>query len=87
MVSPAARPAPVVPPGWEFPVRESRRRFELAAADAARMEEEASLKTVTATALAEEARAAEMHLAVAIRSANTGLVGLLRAAWADPVTD
>lgn len=86
MVEPTPRPAAVAPLGWELRVREARRRFEQASADAARMQEDAHLKTETASLLAEEARAAESHLSVAVRSANTGLVGLLRAAWADPVT-
>jgi hypothetical protein len=86
MVEPAS-PASVPPLAWELRVRESRRQYEQAEAEAARVQEEARIKTVTATILAEEARAAESQLAVALRSANTGLVGLLRAAWADAVTD
>jgi hypothetical protein len=86
LVEATPRPAAVAPLGWELRVREARRQYEQAATDAARVEEEARLKTVTATTLAEEARAAESHLSVAVRSANTGLVGLLRASWADPVT-
>ena len=86
MVEPTPRPAAVAPLGWELRVREARRRYELAAADAARVQEDARLKAATATTLAEEAQAAESHLSVALRSANTGLVGLLRASWADTVT-
>ena len=87
MVEPTPRPAAVAPLGWELRVREARRRYEQAAADAARVQEEARLKTVTAASLAEEARAAESQLSVALRSASTGLVGLLRASWADPSHD
>lgn len=87
MVEPAPSPASVPPLAWELRVREARRQYEQAEAEAARLQEEARLKSVTATVLAEEARAAESQLAVALRSANTGLVGLLRAAWADAVTD
>jgi len=83
MVDPAPRPAPV-PFGWELRVREARQRYEQAQIDAARAQEEARRKAVTAAALAEDARVAESHLSVAIRSASTGLVGLLRATWADP---
>jgi hypothetical protein len=78
--SPAA-----VPLGWELRVREARRRYEQAAADAARAEDEAQRAAATAAALADHARAAESLLSAARRSANVGLVGLLRAAWADPV--
>ncbi|MEU4422297.1 hypothetical protein AB0F81_16855 [Actinoplanes sp. NPDC024001] len=78
--SPAA-----VPLGWELRVRETRRRYDQAAADAARAEDEAQRAAATAAALAEDARAAESLLSAARRSANVGLVGLLRAAWADPV--
>ena len=87
MVEPAPSPASVPPLAWELRVREARRQYEQAGAEAARVQEEARLKTVTATILAEEARTAESHLVVALRSANTGLVGLLRASWADAVTD
>ena len=87
MVGPAPSPASVPPLAWELRVREARRQYEPAEAEAARVQEEARLKTVTATILAEEARAAESQLAAALHSANTGLVGLLRAAWADAVTD
>jgi hypothetical protein len=85
MVEPAPSPTSVPPLAWELRVCEARRQYEQAAAEAARVQEEARLKTVTATILAEEARAAESQLAAALHSANTGLVGLLRAAWA--VTD
>jgi hypothetical protein len=87
MVEPAPSPTSVPPLAWELRVREARRQYEQAAAEAARVQEEARLKTVTATILAEESRAAEAQLAAALHSANTGLVGLLRAAWADAVTD
>jgi hypothetical protein len=87
MVEPAPAPASVAPLGWDLRVRETRRQYEQAAAEAARCQEQARLKAQTATALAEEARAAQSHLAVAVHAANTGLVGLLRAAWADTVTD
>ena len=87
MIEPAPNPASVPPLAWELRVRDARRQYEQAVAEAARVQEKARLKTVTATILAEEARAAESHLTVALRSANTGLVGLLRAAWADAVTD
>ena len=86
MVEPTPRSAAVAPLGWELRVRAARRHYEQAAADAARVQEDVRLKTVAANTLAEDARAAESHLAVALRSANTGLVGLLRAAWADPAT-
>ena len=85
MVEPAPRPASP-PLGWELRVREARRRYDQARTDAARAQEEARRKAATAATLAEEARAAESHLSVAMRSASTGLVGLLRATWADPVT-
>ncbi|WP_203822393.1 hypothetical protein [Paractinoplanes ferrugineus] len=79
-----AAPGPAaVPLGWELRVREAERRYERAAADAARAEQEARLKAAAAATLAEEARAAESQLALARRSASTGLVGLLRATWAD----
>jgi len=84
---PTSPQAPVAPPGWELRLREARRQYEQAVADAEQIQEEALLKTVPATTLAEEARAAESHLSVALRSANTGLVGLLRASWADAVAD
>ena len=87
MVEPAPSPASVPPLAWELRVREARRQYEQTEAEAARVQDEARLKTVTATILAEEARAAESQLAAALHSANTGLVGLLRAAWADAVTD
>ncbi|SFE29759.1 hypothetical protein SAMN05421541_10144 [Actinoplanes philippinensis] len=76
----------VVPLGWESRVLESRRRYEQAAAAAAQAEEEAQQTAATAAALADDARAAESRLSAAQRSANTGLVGLLRATWADPIT-
>lgn len=85
MVAPAPRPA-AVPLGWELRVREARRRYEQAAADASRAEEEAHRRAVAAAALAEDAKAAESLLRGARRSASTGLVGLLRAAWAEPAT-
>jgi hypothetical protein len=85
MVEPAARPA-AVPLGWELRVREARRRYEQAETEAARAEEDARHKAATAAALAVGAQAAESHLSVARRSANTGLVGLLRATWAGPIT-
>ncbi|GGK79340.1 hypothetical protein [Mangrovihabitans endophyticus] len=75
----------VVPFGWELRVRAARRSYEQAAADAARDEEEAQRAAATAAALADDARAVESLLSAARRSANIGLVGLLRAAWADPV--
>jgi hypothetical protein len=84
MTEPAPRAAPVAPPGWELRVGEARRRYEQAVADSARAQEEARFKSVTATTLAEEARTAESHLSEALRSANTGLVGLLRANWSEP---
>jgi hypothetical protein len=83
MVEPAPSPASVPPLAWELRVREARRQYEQAEAEAARLQEQARRKTVTATMLAEEARAAESQLTAALHSANTGLVGLLRAAWAD----
>jgi len=80
-------PAPAaVPLGWELRVHEARRRYEQAADDAARAEEEAQRTAATAAALTDDARAAESRLSAARRSANIGLVGLLRATWADPVT-
>jgi hypothetical protein len=85
MVEPAPRPA-AVPLGWELRVREARRRYEQAEAEAARAEGDARRKAVTAANLAKEAQAADSLLRVARRSASTGLVGLLRATWADPVT-
>ena len=85
MAKPTSGPA-TMPLGWELRVHEARRRYEQAEAEAARAEEEARRKAVTATTLANEARAAESLLRAARRSANTGLVGLLRATWADPVT-
>jgi hypothetical protein len=85
MVEDAPRPAGV-PLGWELRVREARQQYERARTDAARAQEDARLKADTAATLAEGARAAESHLAVAMRSASTGLVGLLRATWADPAT-
>ncbi|GGN41890.1 hypothetical protein FHR83_003059 [Actinoplanes campanulatus] len=75
-----------VPLGWELRVLESRRRYEQAAAAAAQAEEEAQQTAATAAALADDMRAAELRLSAAQRSANIGLVGLLRATWADPVT-
>jgi hypothetical protein len=82
-----ATPRPVaVPLGWEVRVLEARRRYEQAAAEAAQAEEEAQRTAATAAALAGDARAAEALLSAARRSANIGLVGLLRATWADPVT-
>jgi hypothetical protein len=75
-------PAPL---GWELRVRAVRRRYEQAEAAAARADEEARDKVATAATLTEQARAAESHLALARRSASTGLVGLLRANWADAV--
>jgi hypothetical protein len=87
MVEPAPSPASVPPQAWELRVRAARRQYEQAEAEAARVQEEARLKTVTATILAEEARAAESQLTAALHSANTGLVGLLRVAWAEAVTD
>ena len=83
-----AEPTPgpaAVPLGWELRVREARRRYEQAAAAATRAEEEAQRTAATAAALAHDARAAESLLSAARRSANSGLVGLLRAAWAGPV--
>ena len=85
MVEPTPRPA-AVPLGWELRVREARRRYEQAEVEAARAEEGARRKAVTAATLAKEAQAAKSLLSVAMRSASTGLVGLLRATWADPVT-
>jgi hypothetical protein len=55
------------------------------AAAAARAEEESRRAAVTAAALADYARAAESLLSAAQHSANIGLAGLLRAAWAGPV--
>jgi hypothetical protein len=78
--------AAAVPLGWELRVRAARQQYERAAADAARAEEEARRKAVTAASLAEDAQAAESLLSTAMHSANTGLVGLLRANWADAVT-
>jgi hypothetical protein len=83
MVEPAPSQATVPPLAWELRVREARRQYEQAEAESARVQEEARLKTVTATILAEKARAAEAQLVAALHSANTGLVGLLRATWAD----
>jgi predicted amidophosphoribosyltransferase len=74
-----------VPLGWELRVHEARQRYEQAAAAAARAEEEAQQAAVTAAELADEARAAESLLSAAQRSANIGLAGLLRSAWAEPV--
>ncbi|WP_433296279.1 hypothetical protein ACQP2F_38005 [Actinoplanes sp. CA-030573] len=74
-----------MPLGWELRVRESQRRYEQAAAEAERAEDEARRTAASAAALAAEARGAESLLSAARRSANVGLVGLLRAAWADPV--
>ena len=74
-----------VPLGWELRVQEARQRYEQAAAAAARAEEEAQQAAVTAAGLADEARVAESLLSAAQRSANVGLVGLLRSAWAEPV--
>jgi hypothetical protein len=85
MVAPPPRPA-ALPLGWELRVREARRRYEQAEAEAARAEEDALRKAAAAATLAKEAEAAESLLSVATRSASTGLVGLLRATWADPVT-
>lgn len=86
MVEPA--PGPVaVPFGWELRVREARRRYERAEFAAARAEEDARRKAVAAATLARDAQAAESLLSVSMRAATTGLVGLLRATWADPATD
>jgi hypothetical protein len=85
MAQPTSRPA-AMPLGWELRVRDARRQYEQAAADAAQAEEDAQRKAATAATLAKQARAAESLLSVATRSANMGLVGLLRATWADPVT-
>jgi hypothetical protein len=85
MAEPTPRPA-AVPLGWELQLREAWRRYEQAEVEAARAEEDAHRKAVTAATLATEAQAAESLLSVARRSASTGLVGLLRATWADPVT-
>jgi hypothetical protein len=88
-VQPTTEPTPApaaVPLGWELRVSEARRRYERAADDAARAEEEAQRTAATAAALTDDARAAESRLSAARRSANIGLVGLLRATWADPVT-
>lgn len=84
MVAPTPRPEAVAPLGWELRVHEARRQYEQAVADVARVQEDVRLKTVTATTLAEDARAAQSQLSAALRSANTGLVGLLRAAWVRP---
>ncbi|MCO8274686.1 hypothetical protein M1L60_29230 [Actinoplanes sp. TRM 88003] len=85
-VTAESTPSPgAVPLGWELRVRAARRSYEQAAADAARAEEEARRAAATATALANDARTAEALLSAARHSANVGLVGLLRAAWADPV--
>jgi hypothetical protein len=78
---PAAGPA-TMPLGWELRVREARERYEQAEADLARAEEDARHKACTAASLAEDARAAESLRSLAMRSASTGLVGLLRATWA-----
>ncbi|MEV6843492.1 hypothetical protein [Actinoplanes sp. NPDC051411] len=86
MAEPTPGPA-AMPLGWELRVREARRRYEQAEAEAGRAEEEARRKAVTAATLAHEAQAAESLLSAARRSASTGLVGLLRATWADPVTN
>jgi hypothetical protein len=83
-----AAPTPLpaaMPLGWELRVREAQRRYEQAAAEAARAEEDARHKAATAATLAEEAQAAKSLHSAALRSASTGLVGLLRANWADPV--
>jgi hypothetical protein len=85
MVEPTVRPA-AVPLGWEMRVREARRRYEQAEVEAVRAEEDARRKTLTAATLAKQAQAAESLLSAATRSASTGLVGLLRATWADPAT-
>jgi hypothetical protein len=84
VADPAPRPA-AVPLGWELRVREARRRYEQAEAAAARAEQEARRTAATAAALATEAQSADALLGAARRSASTGLVGLLRANWADPV--
>lgn len=84
-VEPTPRPA-AVPFGWELRVHEARRRYEQAQAGAVQAEEDARRKAVTAATLATEAQAAESLLSLATHSANTGLVGLLRANWADPAT-
>jgi hypothetical protein len=83
MVEPTPDQDAVAPAGWELRVREARQRYEEAEADAARVQEEAHLKSVAATTLAEEARAADTHLSAALRAAETGLVGLLRASWVE----
>lgn len=83
---PVTEPKPrtgAMPLGWELRVREAERRYEEAQAEAARAEEDARDKAATAEALAEEAQAAESLFKVEARSASTGLVGLLRANWAD----
>jgi hypothetical protein len=85
MAEPTARPA-AVPLGWELRVRDARRKYEQAEAEVARAEEDAHRKAVTAATLADDAQAAESLRSVAMRSASTGLVGLLRATWADPTT-
>lgn len=73
-----------VPLGWELRVHEAQQRYEQAEIDMARAEEEARRKAATAATLAEDAQVAESLLSTAMHSANTGLVGLLRATWADP---
>lgn len=83
LAEPPASPA-AMPLGWELREREARQNYEQAAADMAKAEEDARHKAATAAALAEDAQAAESHRSAAMRSANTGLVGLLRATWADP---
>ena len=83
IAEPPSRPA-AVPLGWELRVREARRRYEQAEAEAARADEEARSRAATAETLAEEARAAESLRSAAMHSASTGLVGLLRANWAEP---
>jgi hypothetical protein len=82
---PAADPA-AVPLGWELRVCEARQKYERAEADMARAEEDAHRKAVTAATLAEDAQAAESLRSAAMSSASTGLVGLLRATWAEPAT-
>lgn len=79
--APTPRPA-AMPLGWELRVREARRRYDQAEAEAARAEEDARHKAATAATLAEEAQAAKSLHSAAIHSASTGLVGLLRASWA-----
>jgi hypothetical protein len=85
MAAATACPA-AVPLGWELRVDEARQKYEQAEADMARAEEDAHRKAATAATLAADAQAAQSLSWVAIRSANTGLVGLLRATWADPAT-